>query len=249
MCDESLVEITQEQEALPESTMQEEEPTPPEPETGQEDILQEQAPQDQFEEPEEPMPGEDTEPADDRLCGLCEEIKIGIETSREETAALERLLRQYIKENVEYREQVRGKMEKKLEEYRKKESGDVFNPILSEIAQLYVSYLPLFEEEELSDKARGNIDSLFEQLEDILLDYDAKVFRTPVGSRRELPRMSKIARSIPTDDESLAGTVACNRRPGIVKNERMVLAHELVDIYVYEPSKKEDANENIEEEN
>jgi hypothetical protein len=61
--------------------------------------------------------------------------------------------------------------------------------------------------------------------------------------------MSKIARQIPTDDEALAGTVAVSRKPGIVKNERMVLAHELVDIYVYEQSEKVDENVNTEEEN
>ncbi len=192
----------------------------------------------------------DYEPSEpDRLEELGGEIKQEIAASREDTAALGRLLRQYIKENVEYREQVRGRMEKRLEEYQKRESGDIFNPLLKEIAQIYSDYLPLFEDEELSPKARGNLDSLFEQLEDILLDYDARVFRTPVGEKRELPRMSKIARQIPTDDEALAGTVAVSRKPGIVKNERMVLAHELVDIYVYEQSKKVDENVNIEEEN
>ena len=87
-------------------------------------------------------------------------------------------------------------MEKRLEEYQKRESGDIFNPLLKEIAQIYSDYLPLFEDEELSPKARGNLDSLFEQLEDILLDYDARVFRTSVGEKRELPRMSKISRSV-----------------------------------------------------
>ena len=245
MNDDSLEEMTALAEDIGEQLP--EEPVPEEAEQPQE----EPAMQEETVEQEicEQLPLEEAQPPDERLEELGNEIKSEIAAAREDTAALGRLLRQYIKENVEYREQVRGRMEKKIEEYQKKESGDVFNPILKEIAQVYSDYMPLFEEEELSDRARGNLDSLFEQLEDILLDYDARVCRTSVGEKREMPRMSKIARQIPTDDESLVGTVAFNRKPGIVKNERMVLTHELVDIYVYEPSEKEDSNEIIEEEN
>lgn len=188
---------------------------------------------------EEEFPIEEGKPdishvLDEKLEAFSEQLRVRREMLGDEVSKLGGLLRQYIKENVEFQSQVRGKMEKKLEAYEKRESGEIFNEILREIAQLYVDYYQLFDNEELSDKARGNLDALFGQIEDILLDHGAKLFSTPVGSKRVLPRMSKVARKIPTGDESMNGTVAECRRKGIVRNERMVLQPEIVDIYVYD---------------
>lgn len=214
----------------------------------EEKVFPEEEPQWEETVSEEEFPVEEKAPDipkifDEKLGALAEQFTARQEKLGEEVTKLGGLLRQYIKENVEYQSQVRGKMEKKLEAFEKRDSGEIFNEILREIAQIYVDYYQLFDNEELSDKARGNIDALFGQLEDILLDHGAKLFSTPVGSRRELPRMSKVARKIPTDDESKNGTVAVCRRKGIVRNERMVLQPEIVDIYVYDETLAETAKQ------
>ena len=189
---------------------------------------------------------------EDKLDRTLEVLEKGqAEKNGEELIKLGGLLRQYIRENVDFQVQVRGKMEKKLEDYSRRESGEIFNEILREISQIYVDYYTLFDEEELSDKARNNLECLFGQLEDILTDHGARLFSTPVGEKRELPRMSKVARKIPTADASLSGTVAECRRKGVVKNDRMVLQPEIVDIYVYDENlaqdtdSKEDYGENL----
>ena len=73
---------------------------------------------------------------------------------------------------------------------------------------------------------------LFDELEDILSEYDAEIFRSRKGdTRRAL--LTKIINTISTDDPNLHNTVAKSRRAGVIRNGRP-LYREFVDVYVFD---------------
>ena len=84
--------------------------------------------------------------------------------------------------------------------------------------------------------------AMFEQMADLLADYEAEVCRTPVGEVRQT-RICKVVKKIPTGDKKLHNTVANSRKPGVVRG-RTVLYPEFVDVYVYdsalEPAEAQD---------
>ena len=88
-------------------------------------------------------------------------------------------------------------------------------------------------DEDLSERGRKNLLSLFEQLKDLLADYDAEVIRSEVGSARQT-RLCKIINKIPTSDSEKHNTIALSRKPGVMRG-RTVLYQEFVDVYVYDP--------------
>lgn len=143
----------------------------------------------------------------------------------------DRQLTQDLRENANFRIQVRQGMQHDLDELKAQQSGEQFNPILKEIATIYSEYQVLLDEE-LPHRARKNLMALFEQLEDLLADYDAEVFRSEVGSVRQT-RSCKIVNKVPTANSELHNTIVASRKPGVVRG-RMVLYQELVDVYVYD---------------
>ena len=148
----------------------------------------------------------------------------------------DRQLAQCLRENASFQVQVRQGMQHDLDVLQKQVSGEQFTPLLKEIAQVYSEYQFLLEEESLSGKARSSLQSLFDTLEDLLLDYDAEVQRTGIGQVRPA-RTCRIAEKHPTGDESLHNTIAACHKPGVVRG-RLVLAPEVVDVYVYDESLK-----------
>lgn len=145
----------------------------------------------------------------------------------------DRQLTQDLRENATFRVQVRQGMQHDLDELKEQLSGEQFNPILKEIATVYSEYQVLLEED-LPPRARKNLLSLFEQLEDILDDYGAEVLRSEVGSVRRT-RSCKIINKVMTGDSELHNTIVASRKPGVVRGQ-MVLYQELVDVYVYDPN-------------
>lgn len=81
---------------------------------------------------------------------------------------------------------------------------------------------------------KKNLISLFEQLEDILRDYGAEIYRSEIGSSRKT-RVCKIIGKVATDQKEKHNTIALSRRPGVIRN-RNVLSPEFVDVYVYDPN-------------
>ena len=157
----------------------------------------------------------------------------------------DRQLVRYLRENANFQVQVRQQMQGDLDELREQQSGALFNPMLKEIASMYADYQMLLEDEGMSQKTRKNLLALFGQMEDLLLDYDAEVCASKVGEERPKHRC-RIITQIPTGDKSKHNTIARSRKPGVMRG-RLVLAHEFVDVYVYDPNLDPELNDQKED--
>ena len=146
----------------------------------------------------------------------------------------DRQLTQTLRDNATFQIQVRQGMQRDLDTLKEQMNGEQFNPLLKEIASVYVEYQTLLDDESISDRSRKNLHALFEQLEDMLSDYDAEVCRSEVGSVRQT-RTCKIIEKIPTGDQEKHNTIAASRKPGVVRG-RSVLYPEFVDVFVFDPS-------------
>jgi len=146
----------------------------------------------------------------------------------------DRQLTQTLRDNATFQIQVRQGMQRDLDSLKEQMNGEQFNPLLKEIASVYVEYQTLLDDESISDRSRKNLHALFEQLEDMLSDYDAEVCRSEVGSVRQT-RTCKIIEKIPTGDQEKHNTIAASRKPGVVRG-RSVLYPEFVDVFVFDPS-------------
>lgn len=148
----------------------------------------------------------------------------------------DRQLAQALKEEAVFKVQVREGMKQELDVLKEQQSGEQFNPLLKEIASIYVEYQGLLEDGSPSQQFKKNLHALFEQLEDVLGDYGAEVCRSEAGSVRQTG-LSKVIEKIPTHDREEHNRIAASRRPGVMRG-KMVLAREFVDVYVYDPSLK-----------
>lgn len=146
----------------------------------------------------------------------------------------DRQLAQTLRENANFQIQVRQGMQKDIDALKEQQSGEQFNPILKEIASMYVEYQRLLEDESISDLSRKNLKALFEQLEDLLTDYEAEIIRSEIGSARQT-RSTKIIGKVPTAEKDKHNTIAMSRKPGVIRG-RTVLYPEFVDVFVYDPT-------------
>lgn len=146
----------------------------------------------------------------------------------------DRQLAQTLRENANFQIQVRQGMQKDIDALKEQQSGEQFNPILKEIASMYVEYQSLLEDESIADLSRKNLKALFEQLEDLLMDYDAEIIRSEIGSVRQT-RSTKIIGKVPTAEQDKHNTIAVSRKPGVLRG-RTVLYPEFVDVFVYDPT-------------
>ena len=145
-----------------------------------------------------------------------------------------RQLTQVLRENINFQNQVRQGMQNELIQLKEQQRGEQFTPLLKEIAAVCVEYRNLLNEESISDNVKRTLQLLFDQLEDILADYDAELSVSQVGEVRK-PLLTKIINTIATDDEKKHNTIVKSRRPGVVRNGHP-LYREYVDVYVYDPS-------------
>lgn len=149
----------------------------------------------------------------------------------------DRQIAQTLRENANFQIQVRQGMQKELDEFRGKQNGEQFNPILKLIAGIYVDYQGILEDETIVGRSKKNVKALFDDLEELLNDYDAEIIRSEVGSLRKT-RGNKIIEKILTGDEEKHNTIAVSRRPGVMR-DRIVLSPEFIDVFVYDPSMAE----------
>ena len=156
----------------------------------------------------------------------------------------DRQLVQALRDNANFQIQVRQGMQRDLDMLKEQMNGEQFNPLLKEIATVYVEYQSLLTDDTMSDRSRKNLLSLFEQLEDVLREYDAVVYRSVVGSVRQT-KICKIIEKIPTDQQEMHNTIAVSRKPGVIRN-RSVLYPEYVDVFVYDQSLVEVSTHTIE---
>lgn len=146
----------------------------------------------------------------------------------------DRQLAQTLRENANFQIQVRQGMQKDIDALKEQQSGEQFNPILREIASMYVEYQRLLEDESISDLSRKNLKALFEQMEDLLTDHEAEIIRSEIGSVRQT-RSTKIIGKVPTTEKDKHNTIALSRKPGVLRG-RTVLYPEFVDVFVYDPT-------------
>lgn len=143
-----------------------------------------------------------------------------------------RQLTQVLRENVNFQNQVRQGMYDELESMKEIQRGEQFTPILKSIAAVCVEYRTLLNDDSISKKGRRTLQLLFDELEDILAEYDAEIFHSRKGSQRK-PLFTKIINTISTDNPDLHNTIAKSRRAGVIRNGRP-LYREFVDVYVFD---------------
>ena len=157
-----------------------------------------------------------------------------IHTILEEQQKISRRLMQVLRENINFQNQVRGGMQEELEIFREQQRGEQFTPILKAIAAVCVEYRSLLDDESIMGRSRRKLQLLFDELEDILADYDAEVFQSNRGEQRRAP-LTKIINTVATANPELHNKVAKSRRAGVIRNGRP-LYRESVDVYVYDAS-------------
>ena len=128
-------------------------------------------------------------------------------------------------------------MYNELESLKENQRGEQFTPILKAIATVCVEYRTLLADETISEKGRRTLQLLFDELEDILAEYDAEIFHSQKGEQRK-PLLTKIINTIATNDRNLHNTIAKSRRAGVIRNGRP-LYREFVDVYVFDSSLEE----------
>ena len=143
-----------------------------------------------------------------------------------------RQLEQSLRENVNFQNQVRQGMQRELENLKEQQRGEQFTPILRAVAAVCVEYRKMLADESISRRTRRTLKLMFDELEEILSEYDAEIFSSAVGEPRR-PLLTKIVNTITTSDKSLHNTIARSRRPGVMRGGRM-LYREFVDVYVYD---------------
>ncbi len=173
------------------------------------------------------------------------QMEIGAEESAEQTqlaATLEKILElqnknsrqlvQSLRENVNFQNQVRQGMQKELETLKEQQRGEQFTPILKSVAAVCVEYRKILSDDAIPKRTRRTLTLMFDELEDILSEYDAEVFSSAIGEQRR-PLLTKLVNTVTTDDKNLHNTIARSRRPGVMRNGRP-LYREFVDVYVYD---------------
>lgn len=160
----------------------------------------------------------------------------------------DRQLTQTLRENANFQIQVRQGMQHDIDILKERQSGEIFNPLLREIAAIYVDYQALLKDDTISGLAKNNVYALFEQLEGILIENGAEIIRSKAGTFRQA-RISKVINKIPTGNLEKHNTIVKSRTPGVVR-ERTVLYSEFVDVYIFDPelAQKGDEIENLSEE-
>jgi pyruvate/oxaloacetate carboxyltransferase len=169
--------------------------------------------------------------------------ELGAQESEQETLAekLEQILElqqknsrqlvQSLRENVNFQNQVRQGMQSELDILKEQQRGEQFTPILKAVAAVCVEYRKLLTDESISRRTRRTLNLMFDELEEILSEYDAEIFTSEVGSARR-PLLTKIVSTVATGDKNLHNTIARSCRPGVMRNGRP-LYREFVDVYVY----------------
>lgn len=152
-----------------------------------------------------------------------------------------RQLTQVLRENINFQNQVRQGMYDELENLKETQRGEQFTPILKAIAAICVEYRSLLADDTISQKGRRTLQLLFEELEDILAEYDAEIFHSARGEQRR-PLLTKIINTISTDDKNRHNTIAKSRRAGVIRNGRP-LYREFVDVYVFDSTLEEKKSE------
>lgn len=150
-------------------------------------------------------------------------------------ARQEKKMDRTLRENASFQVQVRGQMQKELEEYQKQQRGEVLALLLTRLSEMYNNYLGLSNKED-AEKLRQYI---LDDLREILVEEGVKLTHTPVKDLPEM-RSCRVLKTIPTDDPSLHGKVAASYSPSFSLS-RMILVKETLDLFKHQPPQQAEA--------
>lgn len=139
-----------------------------------------------------------------------------------------------LRDSKNFQAGVKARMQDELDQYHKLHAQNVYAPILTEIAGLYISTERLLDSAEDSHLKEQLRNALLDSLAELLEDNGVIIARTEIGQARSL-RLCKTRKTIPTGDESLKGKVAKSYNPSFVLGNQ-ILQKEIVDTYIYDPS-------------
>lgn len=139
-----------------------------------------------------------------------------------------------LRESKNFQAGVKARMQDELDQYHKLQAQNVYAPILTEIAGLYISTEHLLESAEESHLKEQLKNALLDSLAELLEDNGVTIMRTEIGQARSL-RLCKTRKTIATGDENLKGKVAKSYNPAFVLGNQ-ILQKEIVDTYVFDPS-------------
>lgn len=170
-----------------------------------------------------------------RLAGSVDELKINV--ARHEKANVD-----ILRDSKNFQASVREQMQRELDGYHKLHSSTAYAPILTEIANLYITTQKAISY--VADpKVREHFNDLvLESISELLTDQGVEIHSTDVGEARSL-RTCKTRKTIPTGDKALHGLVAASNHPSFSLGN-LVLIKESIDTYVYDASLHSISNEN-----
>ena len=141
-----------------------------------------------------------------------------------------------LRDSKNFQADSRMKMQKDLDKYQKLFADDVFAPLLTDMAKIYINCWKCINALE-DEKIRNNLEGLLlESMEELFEDNGVEINQTAVGTARSL-RTCKTRKTVPTGDEALHGAVALSLNPSFSLG-RLVLVKEVVDTFVFDPALK-----------
>lgn len=105
-------------------------------------------------------------------------------------------------------------MQKDFEEAKKKLSGDIFIPLLKEIAELYIEWQDVLDDME-QGVAKRKVGGIFETLKEILEENGCEFGTSDIDTKRR-PKYSKLKDKVLTGEKERHETVAQSHNPWIV---------------------------------
>ena len=162
-----------------------------------------------------------------------EVISARLDWTKNALTSLHGILKKALEENEEFRVTSKATLQKNVAILEEQVKGTSLNKLLKTVAGFYSTYCFMIDAPIDESKTRSNIEGIFEELEGFLCDYDCEIVRAEPGDPFD-PLTAKIAKRIPTPDQSLDKKVALVRAPGWKKG-RIVLVPMRADMYEYHP--------------
>lgn len=138
-----------------------------------------------------------------------------------------------LRDSKNFQAGAKSRMQDELDQYHKLHAQNVYAPILTEIAGLYISTERLLDSVEDNHIKEQLKNILLDSLAELLEDNGVTIARTEVGQARSL-KLCKTRKTIATGDENLKGRVAKSYNPSFALGNQ-ILQKEIVDTYIFDP--------------
>lgn len=138
-----------------------------------------------------------------------------------------------LRDSKNFQAGAKARMQDELDQYHMLHAQNVYAPILTEIAGLYISTERLLDSVENNHIKEQLKNVLLDSLAELLDDNGVTIARTEVGQPRSL-KLCKTRKTIATGDENLRGRVAKSYNPSFVLGNQ-ILQKEIVDTYIFDP--------------